>query len=134
MNLYYLYKFSLYTLSVPFPSFQPPTMSILDSLPPSLNLPPHLSAHKYFLVCTLTVAAWDSLVLSPRTWRLMKTPGWPALKILFNFLRVFMPVEFIIVGEPFLCALIHPHSNLVSSGRILRYQMVTRCALPFLHN
>lgn len=73
-------------------------MSIIDQLPPSLNLPPHLSAHKYFLVCTLTVAAWDTLVLSPRTWRLMKTPGWPALKTLFHFLRVFMPVEFIIVG------------------------------------
>lgn len=70
-------------------------------LPNSLNLPPHLSAHKYFLVCTLTVAAWDTLVLSPRTWRLFKTPGWPALKILFNFLRFFMPVEFIVVGELF---------------------------------
>jgi hypothetical protein len=42
-------------------------------LPPSLLLPAHLSAHKYFFVCTLTVAAWDTLVLSPRTWRLMKT-------------------------------------------------------------
>ncbi|KAF5382481.1 hypothetical protein D9615_002992 [Tricholomella constricta] len=76
-------------------------MSIVDALPPSLNLPPHLSAHKYFLVCTLTVAAWDTLVLSPRTWRLMKTPGWPSLKILFNFLRVFMPAEFIIVAVAF---------------------------------
>ncbi|KAF9468597.1 hypothetical protein BDZ94DRAFT_1208792 [Collybia nuda] len=76
-------------------------MSIIDQLPPSLNLPPHLSAHKYFLVCTLTVAAWDTLVLSPRTWRLMKTPGWPALKMLFHFLRIFMPVEFIIVAVAF---------------------------------
>ncbi|KAF8895398.1 hypothetical protein BD779DRAFT_1433956 [Infundibulicybe gibba] len=76
-------------------------MSLADALPPSLNLPPHLSAHKYFLVCTLTVAAWDTLVLSPRTWRLIKTPGWPALKILFHFLRVFMPVEFIIVAVAF---------------------------------
>ncbi|KAG5640159.1 hypothetical protein DXG03_000884, partial [Asterophora parasitica] len=72
-------------------------MSIVDSLPPSLNLPPRLSAHKYFLVCTLTVAAWDSLVLSPRTWRLLKAKGWPPLKILFHFLRVFMPIEFIII-------------------------------------
>ncbi|TFK40563.1 hypothetical protein BDQ12DRAFT_679674 [Crucibulum laeve] len=70
-------------------------------LPPSLNLPPHLSAHKYFLVCTLTVAAWDTLVLSPRSWRLLKMQGWPALKILFNFLRIFMPVEFIIVAVAF---------------------------------
>lgn len=72
-------------------------MSGLD-LPNSLNLSPHLSAHKYFLVCTLTVAAWDTLVLSPRTWRLMKTPEWPVLKVLFYFMRLFMPIEFAIVG------------------------------------
>jgi hypothetical protein len=70
-------------------------------LPNELNLSPHLSAQKYFLVCTLTVAAWDTLVLSPRTWRLLKTPGWPALKILFHFLRVFMPAEFIVVAVAF---------------------------------
>ncbi|KAF6757395.1 hypothetical protein DFP72DRAFT_233177 [Ephemerocybe angulata] len=75
--------------------------SIISQLPASLDLPPHLSAHKYFLVCTLTVAAWDTLVLSPRTWRLFRTPGWPALKILFNFLRVFMPLEFIVVAVAF---------------------------------
>jgi hypothetical protein len=73
------------------------TMS-LPGLPNSLNLSPHLSAHKYFLVCTLTVAAWDTLVLSPRTWRLMRTGEWPVLKILFHFLRVFMPLEFAVVG------------------------------------
>ena len=67
--------------------------------PNSLNLPPHLSAQKYFFVCTLTVAAWDTLVLSPRTWRLLKTPGWPVLKVLFHFLRVFMPMELVVVGE-----------------------------------
>ncbi|KAG6876303.1 hypothetical protein C0993_004170 [Termitomyces sp. T159_Od127] len=67
--------------------------SPLAALPPSLNLPPHLSAHKYFLVCTLTVAAWDTLVLTPRSWRLSKTPGWPVFKVLFSFLRIFMPVE-----------------------------------------
>ena len=71
-------------------------------LPNELNLSPHLSAHKYFLVCTLTVAAWDTLVLSPRFWRLWKSPGWPALKILFMFLRTFMPAEFIVVGESLL--------------------------------
>ncbi|KIL67811.1 hypothetical protein M378DRAFT_159004 [Amanita muscaria Koide BX008] len=71
------------------------------SLPASLDLSAHLSAHKYFFVCTLTVAAWDTLVLSPRTWRLMKTQGWPALKLLFSFLRVFMPVEFTIVAVAF---------------------------------
>lgn len=73
--------------------------SITDLLPPSLNLPAHLSAHKYFFVCTLTVAAWDTLVLSPRSWRLMKSREWPVLKIIFHFLRFFMPIEFIIVGE-----------------------------------
>ncbi|RXW24436.1 hypothetical protein EST38_g1402 [Candolleomyces aberdarensis] len=76
-------------------------MSIISQLPPSLDLPPHLSAHKYFLVCTLTVAAWDTLVLSPRTWRLFRQPGWPTLKILFNFMRLFMPIEFIIVAVAF---------------------------------
>ncbi|KAI0051095.1 hypothetical protein FA95DRAFT_1486048 [Auriscalpium vulgare] len=72
-----------------------------DDLPNSLRLPPHLSAHKYFFVCTLTVAAWDSLVLSPRSWKLLRQEGWPALKILFMFLRFFMPAEFIIVGVAF---------------------------------
>ncbi|KAF8349350.1 hypothetical protein F5887DRAFT_878651 [Amanita rubescens] len=71
------------------------------SLPASLQLPPHLSAHKYFFVCTLTVAAWDTLVLSPRTWRLMKSPGWPVLKLIFHFLRIFMPVEFVVVAVAF---------------------------------
>lgn len=85
----------------------PPSFSsTIMSLPPSLQLPPHLSAHKYFFVCTLTVAAWDTLVLSPRTWRLMKSPGWPALKFIFHFLRIFMPLEFVVVGmrahQPFL--------------------------------
>ncbi|KAJ3482768.1 hypothetical protein NLJ89_g12118 [Agrocybe chaxingu] len=44
-------------------------------LPNSLNLPPHLSAHKYFLVCTLTVAAWDTLVLSPSHLAPLEIPG-----------------------------------------------------------
>jgi hypothetical protein len=70
-------------------------------LPAYLNLPPHLSAHKYFFVCTLTVAAWDTLVLSPRSWRLMKTKEWPVLKIIFQVLRYLMPIEFIIVAVAF---------------------------------
>ncbi|KAI0785233.1 hypothetical protein C8Q75DRAFT_723082 [Abortiporus biennis] len=70
-------------------------------LPPSLNLPPHLSAHKYFFVCTLTVAAWDTLVLSPRAWRLFRTKEWPILKIIFHVLRFYMPIEFTIVGVAF---------------------------------
>jgi len=74
---------------------------ITSLLPDSLNLPAHLSAHKYFFVCTLTVAAWDTLVLSPRAWRLMKSPEWPVLKVIFHFLRVFMPVEFTIVAVAF---------------------------------
>jgi hypothetical protein len=75
--------------------------SPIADLPNSLNLPPHLSAQKYFLVCTLTVATWDTLVLSPRTWRLIKTPGWPVLKLIFHFLRVFMPLEFVVVAVAF---------------------------------
>ncbi|KAH7054675.1 hypothetical protein BKA62DRAFT_738933 [Auriculariales sp. MPI-PUGE-AT-0066] len=74
---------------------------ITPYLPPSLRLPPHLSAHKYFFVCTLTVAAWDSLVLSPRTWRLFRTPEWPALKIIYHILRFVMPAEFIVVAVAF---------------------------------
>ncbi|KAI9443270.1 hypothetical protein H4582DRAFT_1923580 [Lactarius indigo] len=73
----------------------------LNDLPSSLNLPPRLSAHKYFFVCTLTVAAWDTLVLSPRSWKLFKSEGWPILKTVFFFLRFFMPAEFVIVGVAF---------------------------------
>jgi hypothetical protein len=69
-----------------------------DLLPNSLRLPAHLSAHKYFFVCTLTVAAWDTLVLSPRSWKLFKSEGWPVLKAIFFFLRFLMPIEFTIVG------------------------------------
>jgi len=72
-----------------------------DLLPPSLHLPPHLSAHKYFFVCTLTVAAWDTLVLSPRSWKLLKSEGWPILKSVFFFLRFLMPIEFVVVGVAF---------------------------------
>jgi hypothetical protein len=72
---------------------------IMDLLPPSLNLPTHLSAHKYFFVCTLTVLAWDTLVLAPRSWKLLRTKGWPVLKIIYNIIRIFLPTEFIIVGE-----------------------------------
>lgn len=71
---------------------------IPDLLPNSLNLSAHLSAHKYFFVCTLTVAAWDTLVLTPRSWKLLKSEGWPALKTIFIFLRFLMPIEFTIVG------------------------------------
>jgi hypothetical protein len=76
-------------------------MDISALLPPYLNLPPHLSGHKYFFVCTLTIAAWDTLVLSPRSWRLLKTKEWPVLKIVYQFLRYLMPVEFIAVGVAF---------------------------------
>jgi len=74
---------------------------ITNLLPPSLDLPPHLSAHKYFFVCTLTVAAWDTLVLSPRTWKLLRATGWPLLKIIYHFIRILMPVEFAIVAVAF---------------------------------
>ncbi|OBZ68896.1 hypothetical protein A0H81_11390 [Grifola frondosa] len=75
--------------------------SLSDILPSSLDLPAHLSAQKYFFVCTLTVAAWDTLVLTPRTWRIVRTREWPLLKILFFVLRVWMPVEFAIAGVAF---------------------------------
>ncbi|KAA1469803.1 hypothetical protein DENSPDRAFT_644457 [Dentipellis sp. KUC8613] len=75
----------------------PPTIQ----LPNSLNLPPHLSAHKYFFVCTLTILAWDTIVLSPRTWRLLRFEGWPVLKAMHIFLTLFLPIEFAIVGVAF---------------------------------
>lgn len=59
------------------------------------------SVLQYLMVCTLTVAAWDTLVLSPRTWRLMKTNEWPLLKISYHILRYLMPVEFTIVAVAF---------------------------------
>lgn len=71
------------------------------TLPPSLDLSPHLSAHKYFFVCTLTVAAWDTLVLSPRAWKLARQEGVPPLKFLFHFLQWFMPLEFVAVAVAF---------------------------------
>ena len=73
--------------------------SIEHLLPPNLLLPPHLSAHRYLFVCTLTIAAWDTLVLSARTWHIMKTPEWPLLKVMMLALRYLMPIEFTAVGE-----------------------------------
>ena len=82
--------------SVPCPRTHPGTHT--DQLPDSLKLPPHLSAHKYFFVCSLTVAAWDTLVLSPRTWKLLRTKEWPVLKIIYHFIRIFMPICFTVTG------------------------------------
>ncbi|KAG8848945.1 hypothetical protein FRB96_000966 [Tulasnella sp. 330] len=76
-------------------------LDISALLPPSLLLSPRLSAHKYLMVCTLTVAAWDTLVLSPRTWKLMKTSEWPFLKIAYHILRYLMPIEFTITAVAF---------------------------------
>lgn len=98
-------------------------------LPPSLDLPPHLSAHKYFFVCTLTVAAWDTLVLSPRAYRLLRTKEWPVLKIAFHFLRLFMPIEFTVAGMFIIAPLSRSRIQLClspSRRRILRYQVDSR--------
>ncbi|KIJ61108.1 hypothetical protein HYDPIDRAFT_64614, partial [Hydnomerulius pinastri MD-312] len=70
-------------------------------LPPSLNLPAHLSAQKYFFVCTLTVLAWDTLVLTPRSYKLGRTKTWPALKALYYFLQVWVLADFIVTGVMF---------------------------------
>lgn len=98
-------------------------------LPPSLDLSPHLSAHKYFFVCTLTVAAWDTLVLSPRAWKLARQEGRPPLKLLFHFLQWFMPLEFIAVGQSTLqsYACHKPLSLSRCSCRLLRYQLQPIC-------
>ncbi|EGN97998.1 hypothetical protein SERLA73DRAFT_182817 [Serpula lacrymans var. lacrymans S7.3] len=71
-------------------------------LPAYLDLPPHLSAHKYFYVCTLTVLAWDTLVLTPRSYKLWRiTKGWPALKWMYYFLQWFVLIDFIPTGVLF---------------------------------
>jgi len=67
-------------------------------LPASLNLPPHLSAQKYFFVCTLTVLAWDALVLTPRSYKLGRLPKWPALKFMYYFLQFWVLADFIVTG------------------------------------
>jgi len=71
------------------------------SLPASLDLPPHLSAQKYFFVCTLTVLAWDTLVLTPRSYKLGRTKNWPALKALYYFLQVWVLADFVVTGAMF---------------------------------
>ncbi|KAN0087888.1 hypothetical protein V8E55_006509 [Tylopilus felleus] len=70
-------------------------------LPNSLNLSAHLSAQKYFYVCTLTVLAWDTLVLTPRSYRLGRTKAWPALKALYYFLQVWVLSDFVVTGAMF---------------------------------
>ncbi|KAL4080872.1 hypothetical protein J3A83DRAFT_87873 [Scleroderma citrinum] len=71
------------------------------SLPASLDLPPHLSAQKYFFVCTLTVLSWDTLVLSPRSYKLCRTKKWPALKALYYFLQFWVVADFVVTGVMF---------------------------------
>ncbi|KAF9235631.1 hypothetical protein BU15DRAFT_51134 [Melanogaster broomeanus] len=71
------------------------------SLPAYLDLPPHLSAQKYFFVCTLTVLAWDTLVLTPRSYKLGRTKNWPALKALYYFLQVWVLADFVVTGVMF---------------------------------
>lgn len=68
------------------------------TLPPSLDLPPHLSAQKYFFVCTLTVLAWDALVLTPRSYRLGRLPKWPALKFMYYFMQFWVLADFVVTG------------------------------------
>ncbi|KDQ15141.1 hypothetical protein BOTBODRAFT_303603 [Botryobasidium botryosum FD-172 SS1] len=89
-------------------------------------LPQHLCAHKYFFVCTLTVAAWDTLVLSPRSWRLLKTHEWSALKAIYLLLRYLMPIEFIAVGMS--CSRSSSASSrspcIPTSRRLLQYILV----------
>lgn len=74
------------------------TTSPTVDLPASLNLSPHLSAQKYFYVCTLTVLAWDTLVLTPRSYRLGRTKAWPALKALYYFLQIWVLADFVVTG------------------------------------
>ncbi|KAH7885050.1 hypothetical protein F5I97DRAFT_1321609 [Phlebopus sp. FC_14] len=83
------------------------------TLPNSLNLSSHLSAQKYFFVCSLTVLAWDTLVLSPRSYRLLRTEGWPALKILYFFLQVWVLADFVPTGVMFYSTTVTPDDCLL---------------------
>jgi hypothetical protein len=107
---------------IPLPHTTMSGNSSAPALPPSLALPPHLSAQKYFFVCTLTIAAWDALVLSPRAWRLLKTPGWPPLKLVFHALRFLLVVELVATGER---AAAHNASAMLMRGRrrVLRHRL-----------
>ncbi|KAL4066857.1 hypothetical protein V8B97DRAFT_1668707 [Scleroderma yunnanense] len=75
--------------------------------PNSVNLQPHLAAQKYFFACTLTVLLWDTLVLSPRSYKLgrAKIP-WPAfqLKVLYYFLQFWVVADFLVTGMMFFSA------------------------------
>ncbi|KAF9510983.1 hypothetical protein BS47DRAFT_1347305 [Hydnum rufescens UP504] len=102
--------------------------SIQQLLPPSLALGPHLSAARYFLVCSLTVAAWDTLVLSPRTWRLQRTPGWPLLKVIYLLLRYIMPIEFIAIGVTYL----DPNFSESSCRRFYLFEPIMTAVLMML--
>ena len=84
--------------------------STTPALPASLDLPPHLSAQKYFYVCTLTVLAWDTLVLTPRSYRLGRTKAWPALKALYYFLQIWVLADFVATGMSCLPAPVCAHS------------------------
>ncbi|KAI6030752.1 hypothetical protein F5J12DRAFT_713607 [Pisolithus orientalis] len=75
--------------------------STLPQLPASLDLPAHLSAQKYFFVCTLTVLSWDTLVLSPRSYKLSRTKTWPPLKALYYFLQTWVIADFVVTGVMF---------------------------------
>ncbi|OAX31700.1 hypothetical protein K503DRAFT_852255 [Rhizopogon vinicolor AM-OR11-026] len=77
------------------------TSSPSISLPPSLDLPSHLSAQKYFFVCTLTVLAWDALVLTPRSYKLGRQSKWPALKFMYYFMQFWVLADFIVTGVMF---------------------------------
>ncbi|KAF9219158.1 hypothetical protein BS17DRAFT_789920 [Gyrodon lividus] len=85
--------------SSPTPTASAPASVI--TLPAYLDLPPHLSAQKYFFVCTLTVLAWDTLVLTPRSYKLGRTKNWPALKALYYFLQVWVLTDFVVTGAMF---------------------------------
>lgn len=95
-----------------------------SGLPASLDLSPHLSAQKYFYVCTLTVLAWDTLVLTPRSYRLSRSKAWPALKALYYFLQVWVLIDFVVTG---MCSLAAPIlSSLRSLGAMFFSTSVTQ--------
>ncbi|KAH7910494.1 hypothetical protein BJ138DRAFT_1114048 [Hygrophoropsis aurantiaca] len=80
-------------------------------LPNSLNLPAHLSAQKYFFVCTLTVLAWDTLVLTPRSYKLARISGWPALKAMYYFLQIWVLADFVVTGVMFFSTTVDPDTT-----------------------
>ncbi|KAF8333441.1 uncharacterized protein EI90DRAFT_562199 [Cantharellus anzutake] len=98
-----------------------------STLDPTLNFGSRLSASRYAMTCALTIAAWDTLVLTSRTWHVTRTKEWPPVKIVLLILRYLMPIEYIILGvihfkrsiQPSTCNRITPLEPIMTASLLL---------------